>query len=674
MRDERTFTITTPIYYVNGRPHIGHAYTTIAADTIARYRRMKGHEVFFLTGTDEHGQKVLERATERGMDPKAHCDDMVVHWKAMMEKLGISYDRFIRTTDADHIATVTTVLQRLFDQDLIYKDTYKGWYHVSDEIFVTEKDIEEGKYDKSELREIEETNYFFKMGSYQQQLIDAIESNPTLIQPESRKNEVLGFLRKTLGDLCISRPKSRMSWGIELPFDDEFVTYVWFDALLNYLSGLGYDGSEGCTAHLKWWPANYHLIGKDILTTHSVYWSTMLFAIGQPLVQTLYAHGWWVSADGAKMSKSKGNVIDVDVLVDNYGVDATRYFFLREISFGADGGFTYEGFQQRYNVDLANDFGNLTHRGLSMALKWLGESVPPVGERTEAEAAIVARAREAVVEYDAQMEALQYNKALEAVISVVDATNKYIDTQEPWAINKRGDTARLQTVMRTLLEVSVYTGVLLAPFMPAKSAELLGKFGLDHDDAKRLLGAWLDDGPGLDALVEGAPVSLGEPLFPRFRQLPEAIVAMLTPDPTFEEWLAEQGVESVSDATKDAWQAMYARRHDEEKATKDLITFDDFGKLDLRAGLILEAGPHPKADRLLVLKVDVGEHKPRQVVAGIASKYAPEELVGKRVVVVCNLKPAKLRGVMSEAMLMAAGEKEVVDLASVVATPGEVVR
>ena len=291
MRDGTSFTITTPIYYVNGFPHIGHAYTTIAADAISRYRRMKGHDVFFLTGTDEHGQKVLERATERGMDPKSHCDDMVVHWKAMMDKLGITYDRFIRTTDTDHIATVSTVLQRLYDQGLIYKDTYKGWYHVSDEIFVTDKDIEEGKYDSSELREIEETNYFFKMGSYQQQLIDAIETTPGLIQPESRKNEVLGFLRKKLGDLCISRPKARMSWGIELPFDDEFVTYVWFDALLNYLSGIGYDGTESCTAHLDRWPANFHLIGKDILTTHSVYWSTMLFAIGVPLVQTLYAHG-----------------------------------------------------------------------------------------------------------------------------------------------------------------------------------------------------------------------------------------------------------------------------------------------------------------------------------------------------------------------------------------------
>ena len=674
MRDGTSFTITTPIYYVNGFPHIGHAYTTIAADAISRYRRMKGHDVFFLTGTDEHGQKVLERATERGMDPKSHCDDMVVHWKAMMDKLGITYDRFIRTTDTDHIATVSTVLQRLYDQGLIYKDTYKGWYHVSDEIFVTDKDIEEGKYDSSELREIEETNYFFKMGSYQQQLIDAIETTPGLIQPESRKNEVLGFLRKKLGDLCISRPKARMSWGIELPFDDEFVTYVWFDALLNYLSGIGYDGTESCTAHLDRWPANFHLIGKDILTTHSVYWSTMLFAIGVPLVQTLYAHGWWVSQDGAKMSKSKGNVIDVNLLVDNYGVDATRYFLLREISFGADGGFTYEGFQQRYNVDLANDFGNLSHRGLSMTTKWLGETVPPVGSRTEAELALVEAARTAMREYDQQMEALQYNRALEAVISVVDAVNKYIEAQQPWTINKQGDTDRLQTVLRTVLEVKVFAFVLLSPFMPNKSAQLLAKFGLEHDDACRLLNTWLTDGPDLAALTDGASLTVGEQLFPRFRELPEAIVALLTPDPTFEEWLAEQGIEAISETSREAWQTMYERRHDEQRSTKDLISFEDFGTLDLRAGLILEAGPHPKADRLLVLKVDVGEHKPRQVVAGIAGKYSPDELVGRTVVVLCNLKPAKLRGLMSEAMLMAAGEKEVVDLTSVSAMPGEVVR
>lgn len=683
MRDKRTFTITTPIYYVNGNPHIGHAYTTIAADAISRYRRMKGHEVFFLTGTDEHGQKVLERAVERGMDPKAHCDDMVVHWKAMMTSLNISYDRFIRTTDTDHVSTVQTVLQRLFDQDLIYKASYSGWYHVSDEIFVTDKDIEEGKYDKSELQQITEENYFFKMGQYQSQLIAAIEDNPKLIQPTSRKNEVLGFLKKELNDLCISRPKARMNWGIALPFDAEFVTYVWFDALLNYLTGIGYDGTVDCTAHEKWWPANFHLVGKDILTTHAVYWTTMLMGMGVPLVDTLYAHGWWVANDGSKMSKSKGNTIDVKLLSDNFGVDPTRYFFLREIAFGADGGFTYEGFLSRYNVDLANDFGNLNHRGLSMVTKWLGDAVPPIGERTEAEAALVATAIQAVADYDSEMEQLHFNKAAEAILTVVDGVNKYIEAQQPWTLNKNQETARLQTVMRTILEVSVFSGVLLTPFMPTKSAELLAKFGLTSEDASRLVNGWLAGEAPLSALTEGAPVDLGEQLFPRFRELPEAIAEAIKPDPTFADFLEEQGVDAGLAATYVAnpaeqaaarWFAMFERRDNDEIETKDTITFDDFGKLDLRTGLVVAATTHPKADRLLVLKVDVGEKAPRQIVAGIATKYTAEELVGKQVIVVCNLKPAKLRGQLSQGMLMAAGGKEVVDLATADAAPGEVVR
>ena len=454
--------ITTPIYYVNGRPHIGHAYTTIAADVLSRYHRLKGRETFFLTGTDEHGQKVLQTAESRGLTPEAHCDDMVIHWRAMWEKLNIQFDRFIRTTDADHVSAVQAVLARLWAAGEIYQKEYTGLYSVTDEVFVTEKDVNDGKYDRSELQEISETNYWFKMSAYQQPLIDHIESNPGFIQPTSRRNEVLGFLRQPLGDLCISRPKSRMSWGIELPFDSEYVTYVWFDALLNYLTGIGFH-PDGDTGYQKWWPGTVHLIGKDILTTHAVYWSTMLLAMKIPLVDCLYAHGWWTSTDGAKMSKSKGNAIDIDLLVQEFGSDATRYFFLREKAFGADGGFSYEGFMSRYNVDLANDLGNLVHRGLSMTTKWLGGVVPAKGQWTELEEGIAKEVAAAILEFDRGLDmvdlaaedssapALQINKALSAVGTIVSAGNKYIDITEPWALNRKGETERLKTVKRFVL-------------------------------------------------------------------------------------------------------------------------------------------------------------------------------------------------------------------------------
>jgi len=659
-----TFYITTPIYYVNGRPHIGHAYTTLAADVIARWRRMKGHKVFFLTGTDEHGQKVYERAKERGMEPQAHCDDMVVHWKATFAKLGVQYDRFFRTTDADHVANVRAVLQKLWNEDLIYRAEYTGWYHIGDEIFVTEKDVEDGKYDRADLKQIAEANYFFKMGSFHEQLSAYLEAHPDFIRPENRMNEVKGFLKGELGDLCISRPKSRMPWGIELPFDPDYVTYVWFDALLNYLTATGYhpDGlgtpPAGFDSWRELWPANFHLLGKDILTTHSVYWTTMLFGMGVEPAQALYAHGWWTSKDGSKMSKSKGNTIDVDLLVDAFGVDAARYFFLREIRFGADGGFSYDGFLTRYNADLANDLGNLAHRGLSMCSNWLGAVVPDSAPGPD-EAELVTLAREAVLGFDRELEALQYNKALEGLWTLISAGNKYIDTHAPWALNKAGDTERLGQVLRIVLEISFIAAALLLCVLPDRAEQLLNKLGMSVDDARAWLAKALnDDSDWLNALRAGAPVEVGEPLFPRFRELPPTIAAL------FE----QEQAKPAKPAKAPKAEAPPAPVADE------LIAFEDFAKVKLRAGKILAASPHPNADKLLVLSVDIGEERPRQIVAGIAAKYAPETLVGKQVVVVINLKPAKLRGAMSEGMLLAAGGKEIVDLVTVDATPGEVVR
>jgi len=657
------FYITTPIYYVNGSPHIGHAYTTIAADVITRYQRLKGRGARLLTGTDEHGQKVLEAAEARGMSPKEHCDDLVVVWKAMMAQLDIHYERFMRTTDADHEAVVTGVLSMLWERGDIYKDEYEGWYLVKDEVFVTEKDREArlatGELEEGDFRKIKEANYFFKMGSYKQRLIDHIEANDDFIQPENRRNEVLGFLRKDLGDLCISRPKSRMSWGIELPFDADFVTYVWFDALLNYLTATGYhpDPERADPDWQSWWPANFNLIGKDILTTHAVYWTTMLLAMGVPLPRHIFAHGWWVSSDGEKIGKSMGNAIDVGLLVDAFGVDATRYFFLREIRFGADGGFSYDQFLSRYNTDLANDLGNLAHRGLSMTTNWLGGTVPPLGDITADELALRDVATRALRTFDEEMDALHFSRALVALFELVGAGNKYIDTQQPWALNRAGQVARLQTVKRHVLEICYFAGALLLPFMPSKAEELLVKLGRSPAAARVSLAAMLDAGEArLDQLPEGLPITIGEQLFPRFREMPDAIQALFAEPPP-----KPAPKKKVAKAKKPS-------------AAPEEITFADFQKLQLKVGVIQHAEPHPNADRLLVLHVDLGEPKPRTIVAGISSRFAPDEVVGRKVVVVANLKPAKLRGIESQGMVLAAGEKAVIDLVGVDAPVGEIVR
>jgi len=658
MCPDQRFYITTPIYYVNGTPHIGHTYTSVAADAAVRWRRLKGQDAFFLTGTDEHGLKVLEKADERGMSPQDHCDDMVVHWKAMGERFGLSNDHFVRTTDPHHVRCVQAVLQDLWDKGEIYKDSYTGWYCTSCERFWTEKDLVDGRCpdNNTPVQKIEESNYFFKMGSYQQALVDHIQANPDFILPEKRKNEVLGFLRKPLGDLCISRPKERMAWGIEIPFDSDFVTYVWFDALLNYLSVPGYlpGGDDDWRST---WPADYHLIGKDILTTHSVYWITMLMAMQVPLPRHIFAHGWWMSADGEKISKSLGNAIDVNLLADEYGACATRYFFLREIAFGADGNFSYQGFQTRYNADLANDLGNLAHRALSMTTSWLGGVVPPLGENSDLEDQLQALAGRSLQTFAQGMDQLQFKQGLDGLWELVRAGNKYVDTTAPWALNKKGDTARLGTVMRTVLEVCNLVGAALLPIMPHRSGVLLGRLGRSAEqgaaDLRALLGGQAQP---LRALAEGTTLDLGEPLFPRFRKLPERISALFGD---------QQPAQNEKQTRKKG-----APKEPPPPMPDDAIGYEDFARVRLRSGRVIEAGEHPGADKLLVLKVDVGEEQPRQIVAGIAHKFTPEALVGRNVVVVCNLKPVKLRGVWSNGMLLAASEDDVVDVVGAEAAPG----
>jgi methionyl-tRNA synthetase len=658
------FYITTPIYYLNGTPHIGHAYTTTVADVLARWARLQGRKVRFLTGTDEHGQKVLQAAEERGVDPKTHCDELVVVWKTMMERLRISYDRFIRTTDDDHVEVVQAVLQALHDKGDLYRGEYRGWYFVRDEVFVTEKDradrIASGDADESHFRLIEEANWFFRMSAYQERLIERLRSDAGLVLPENRRNEVLGFLRQPLDDLCISRPKSRMSWGIEIPFDRDFVCYVWFDALLNYLTGTGYHPKSPGAEWRTWWPANAQLIGKDILTTHSVYWTTMLLALEVALPEHLFAHGWWVSAEGAKMSKSKGNVIDVDRLIDGFGLDAVRSFFLREIRFGADGQFSYRSFLTRYNADLANDLGNLLHRALSMTTRWCG-GVP---ERDAPDPALLSLAQQTVSTFRRSMGALQLKEAADAVFELVGAGNKFVDTRAPWALHKAGKTGEVASTMRDVLEICALAATLLLPILPGKAPEMLARLGASEDDAKRWVPALLRGDRLLALLAPGATLTVGDPLFPRIAEMPAPIAALFEDDLP----AAPRGTASETPVPNELPPA--PAQSDAPLPDMIWIEIQDFQKVALRIGRVLACVPHPNADKLLVLTVELGEARPRTICAGIRHAFAPESLVGRNVVVVANLKPRVLRGVPSEGMILAAGRDGALDLLTVNAEPG----
>jgi methionyl-tRNA synthetase len=658
-----SFYITTPIYYVNDKPHIGHAYTTIAADVITRWHRMNGREAYFLTGTDEHGQKVFEAATKRGISAKAHVDEMCEPFKALWAALDIKNDDFIRTTETRHTSVVSDVLQRLFDEGDIYTADYEGWYSTSAERFWTEKDLVDGKCPdtNTKVEWIKEKNYFFRMSKYADKLRAHIADNPDFLQPASRKNEVLGYLKKDVGDLCISRPKARLPWGIPFPMDAEYVTYVWFDALLNYISAIGYHPDGSTDAFEKWWPASYHLVGKDILTTHSVYWSTMLFAMGLSPAKCLYAHGWW-TIEGQKMSKSIGNVVDPHLLIDCYGSDAVRYFLMREIQFGADGDFSHAGLMTRYNADLANDLGNLAHRALSMTSKWLGGAVPALDANTAADDALQAVSDAAVADYRVQIEGMHIATALGSLWRLVQAGNKYIDDMEPWRLNREGQTERLAGVMRRCLEICRVAAVLLSPVAPNKGLELAQKLGVKSLDVA--------DVQLLSGLVADTPVAPGEPLFPRMLALPERIQAVL--DEVVPSTV--KTVAKVSHKKKPKQEAKVAEETTtiEEAATieeattiEEFIQFEDFMKVKLKVGEIVSAEKHPNADRLLALMVEVGEDRPRSIVAGIAAKYVAEDLIGKKIVIVANLKPRKLRGVLSEGMLLAASGTELEGLITV---------
>ncbi len=495
----KTFYLTTPIYYVNDKPHIGHAYTTILADVLARYYRNAGRETFFLTGLDEHGQKVQQAAEDRGIEPQQHCDEMAPRFIDLWEKLHISYDDFIRTTENRHKKIVQMFLQKVYDAGDIYEDEYEGLYSVSEERFITEKEAESDEF--RDIKKLKEKNYFFKMGKYQDALIDHIKSNPKFIQPEHRKNEILGFLRQPLNDLCVSRPKSRLNWGIELPFDKEYVTYVWFDALINYITSPGFGKDH--ESFDKWWPVSYHLIGKDILTTHAVYWPTMLMSANIELPQSIFAHGWWLMGE-SKMSKSIGNVINPMDLIDDYGVDPVRYYLMREMVLGQDSNFTMESFIQRYNSDLANDFGNLLSRISTLMKKNYDGRIPDPGELSEAELRIKTKGESLCGTVNGMIKNMRLNEAIENTMQYIRSVNKYMEENAPWKLVKE-DKSAAGKILYTAGEALRLGAVLLSPVMPNRTAILL--------DALNAPGVDLSWG----GLKPGETLKDHEPLFPRVK-------------------------------------------------------------------------------------------------------------------------------------------------------------
>jgi methionyl-tRNA synthetase len=624
LMNHSSFYVTTPIYYVNDKPHIGHAYTTMLADMLARSHRLLGDDTWFLTGTDEHGQKVQEAAEKRGLPAQQHVDEMVVRFQELWERLEITHDDFIRTTEPRHTKIVQEILQDLCDRGEIYQAEYDGLYDVRSETFITEKDLPDGSSVDNlpdHVKTIKETNYFFKMSKYQDWLIQYIEENPEFIQPDFRRNETLGFLRKELSDLCISRPKSRLSWGIELPFDSEYVTYVWFDALVNYISAVGYRKDDEQFA--RRWPAQIQLIGKDILTTHTVYWPTMLKAMGVEMPKTIFAHGWWLSGRD-KMSKSTGNVVNPLDYADRFGVDALRYFLMSEMSLGQDASFTEEVFVKRYNSDLANDLGNLTSRVLKMVHTHCEAKVPQASAEALNEASAQGlwnQVQSSVTEMSEQIQKMRPDLGVAAVLTAVREANKYIGVRAPWKQAKDEDKQPLYDTLYVALETLRVCSALLYPVMPDKMMELRKQIGAGDEEPK------IDDLKRYGTLNVGASLPESEGLFPRY-QAPKA-------EPKKEE----------------------APKNTDQVVTIEEIGIDDFFKAKLLTAKVIKAEPVEGADKLLKLQLEVGQET-RQIVAGIAKHYTPEQVVGKIIVIVSNLKPATIRGVESRGMLLAASKKK----------------
>lgn len=657
-----TFYITTPIYYVNDVPHIGHAYTTIAADVLARYWRLRGRDVFFLTGLDEHGQKVQQAAQKAGIDPQAHCDRLAPQFKNLWERLNISNDEFIRTTHPQHKSIVQRYLQELFNKQLIYKDSYAGWYCTFDERFWTEKDVLDGLCPdcKRPVEKLSEHNYFFKMGQYQDRLIEYIKKNESFIRPEPRRNEVLGFLTtQKLGDLSISRPKSRLSWGIELPFDKGYVTYVWFDALVNYLSALEYLAPKNPNEDplKKFWPANVHLIGKDILTTHAVYWSTILMALNLSLPKTIFAHGWW-TVDGEKMSKSRGNVVDPYAMVDTYKVYGFRYFLLREVPFGQDGDFSEAALVRRVDSDIANGLGNLLSRTLTLIERSAGGIVPeiPTSLDTDIEQKLTVAGVEAFRLADSDIEEMAFSRALEQIWQLVRAADQYLETHAPWTLAKDPSQRKLlERVLYRAADSLRLLAIAVYPFMPSTACAIRDQLGLKLDFSIPIP---LEDRQW-NRLPPGTRIQKGELLSPRIT--PQTGEYALTGQEV--KLSVSPGGKPVTDSTKftQSAPAQAVPASPAPAVAPTQITLEEFQKIHLKTAKVLSAERVPRSEKLIKLQVDLGGEQ-RQVVAGIGKTYTPEELIGRTVVIVANLKPAKLMGVESQGMVLAAGDADVLEV------------